>query len=541
MIEFMSYKMSKTIDKELPGEEEVPDASTVEIPEYEDTDIEKFATSFDIAGNAKVDVRNAKFKTVIEHLSCPICQQPFCDPITTRCGHTFCRYCIFECLKTSNEDQISNRGVCPLDRTLLNAADPNDLFPSTLLIKNMVDDLEVFCLNEERGCEWIGHRWELEHHVLVECEYTGVQCKGKRIARTVPATTKPCAIIDVTSEENCLEPSNENTKDAGQPSTERDSSKEMPLLLASGTDDAECDLLLEGYEQTNGVSAKYEVCELFIQRRFYKQSPSTCAHRLYPCKYCGKKISLISEENHLLKECVLNFRTCDLCLNDMIPMKNLRKHEENCSNIKHIRCPAHTIGCKWIGKTEPALEIHLQNNGCQLYQLLPFITNMSSRVESLERENIFLQKQINKILSLVTLGKVTNLGYSEPLEEIDTSSTSRLTQDRLVYLNYELERIRIEVEEKIIPCINKNNTSSKELQNVVSGLMNDNFMMKDDLNLQRVLLNNIRKQFQYLHFTRNLRLPPSLSSMAAGSIIDNDEGLDISSRNNSEERLNLKL
>eukprot|EP00002_Diphylleia_rotans_P033706 TRINITY_DN7194_c0_g1_i2.p1 TRINITY_DN7194_c0_g1~~TRINITY_DN7194_c0_g1_i2.p1 ORF type:complete len:426 (+),score=77.70 TRINITY_DN7194_c0_g1_i2:52-1329(+) len=45
---------------------------------------------------------------VPEHLICSLCWEIFQDPVTTRCGHTFCKNCICACLDKQSE--------CPLDR-----------------------------------------------------------------------------------------------------------------------------------------------------------------------------------------------------------------------------------------------------------------------------------------------------------------------------------------------------------------------------------------------------------------------------------------
>lgn len=450
--------------------------------------ITDYATSFNsINHNAKPDLRNIKYKTSTEHLNCPVCQQPFLEPLTTICGHTFCKSCIYECFKAFNGNINDDlKGSCPLDRTPLDASNVNDLFPTPLLVTNLIDDLQVYCLNHERGCKWTGCRWELEHHVISDCGYTGVQCNGKRFIRK----------------------SNEEDND-------------------NVDDDYDSD----------------EVCTMTVERRFLSDNETKCIHEIFPCEYCNTDLTKISEELHLSDECIYNYQTCDLCLNDMIPLKHLNKHKENCSKIRHFKCPAREIGCSWIGNNEPALEIHLQKNNCQLNQLLPYINRLNDKIDSVSTENNFLQKQINKILSLIIQGKITNLGYNEPIEEINkynSSITSLEDQDKLIYLNYEIDRLKFEMEEKIIPFIDRENSSLTDRKSIINGLVNDNFMMKDDLNLQRVLINSLRKQLQFLLFTRNSR---NMNSSTLNSSMDPEslDLFDMPSRNNSEERLNLKL
>lgn len=264
---------------------------------------------------------------------------------------------------------------------------------------------------------------------------------------------------------------------------------------------------------------------MVVERRFVVDGK--CAHEVFSCRFCDASITLVSEQIHLETQCAYNYQTCELCLNDMIPQKHLQKHLENCHTRTHHRCPAHTIGCTWTGTSDVALEIHLRNNGCQLNQLLPFFDTLTSRVDCLSSENQFLQKQINKILDLVILGKITNLGYSENIEEI-SKFDGAADQGKLVYLTYELDRLKFEMENRVMPYV-----TNSERESVISNLVNDNFAMRDELNMQRVYISSLRKQLQFLLFTRRGNAP----YMGMGDELE----LELPSRSSSEERLNLKL
>lgn len=478
---------------------------------YDDTQqIQKFKTSFDIdSDNVSIDLRNAKFIDNTEHLNCPICQQPFIKPMTTICGHTFCKDCIIECINMGRGGD-STDGNCPLDRTPLNKLNIHDLFPTPLLITNMVDELKVDCLNLERGCAWIGPRWKLEHHVILECGYTGVCCNG--IRHIVSETKTPSVNEDDV-------PTNE--KD--------DSEEESPEDDFIATHEERCMLLVERRHLTNSDHDESE----------------ECVHRIFECKFCKSPLTAISEENHLSVECMFNFVTCELCKNDVIPKQNLEKHQSNCIKTGKLQCPAHEIGCPWVGYNEPSLEIHLSNGNCPLNLLLPFIKGLESKVENLSEENSSLQRQIHKILDSIIQGKVTNLGYSEPIEEIGsfTRDLGRMEdQDKLLHLNYEIDRLKSELEERVNPFIERETSGTSERENVMNGLVSDNFIMKDDLNLQRALINSLRKQVQFLLF-RNRN--PMFGASGMGNPTFNGDvdefATEIHSRSSSEERLNLKL
>lgn len=462
--------------------------------QYDDTLLVKESKmAFDLTDIMSVpDLRNLKYACDTDHLTCPICKQPFLQPMSTLCGHTFCKECIEECLKMgSSLDDVSGCGFCPLDRTSISSEDINDLFPTPLIITNMVDELKVYCLNLERGCSWKGHRWEVETHVRSECGYTGVHCNGGRYIH-----------------ENDLEES-----EIDQQGTETPQKTER------------------------------SVCKILVERRFIDLSIDDCVHKIFECNYCGTDITKVTENCHLETECSLYFQICDICQNDMIPKKALEKHIENCRKSGRQICPAHEIGCDWVGSNAPSLENHLESGNCPYQKLQPYLLNLESKISEVDAENKHLQLQIHQILDSIMQGKVTNLGYSEPLEEIGkfTRTLSKIQdQDRLLNLDYEVERLRSELEEKVNPFMERETTKNSEQQTIINGLVSDNFMMKDEMSLQRALINSLRKQVQFLSF-RNRQQHFAGASFPSLPMELEDFADNLVPRSNSEERLNLKL
>ncbi len=98
-------------------------------------------------------------------------------------------------------------------------------------------------------------------------------------------------------------------------------------------------------------------------------------------------------------------------------------------------------------------------------------------------------------MSLWYTGKITNLGYSESIEEINKFESIE-DQDKLVYLNFEIDRLKYEINERIIPFMNKSIVNERE--NMMNNLINDNFMIREDMNVQRMMINSLRKQLQFL-------------------------------------------
>ncbi|KAL7318161.1 hypothetical protein PS15m_004419 [Mucor circinelloides] len=117
--------------------------------------------------NLQVDLRTLRFvDTINDNLICCICQNPFIDPVISRCGHTFCQHCIFQAIEASP--------VCPIDRASLGK---DDFEPAAKIICNMVNELSVYCPRYEQGCPHVGQRQFIESHLKNDCEYTMAPCE----------------------------------------------------------------------------------------------------------------------------------------------------------------------------------------------------------------------------------------------------------------------------------------------------------------------------------------------------------------------------
>ena len=100
---------------------------------------------------------------VLEYLVCPICQEIFCDPVLTTCGHLFCEQCL-------------RSGACPVCRQHFTSI--RDQFHA-----RRINSLRVKCSNAGRGCEWLGELSQAEEHLTGggddECSFADVDCVNK--------------------------------------------------------------------------------------------------------------------------------------------------------------------------------------------------------------------------------------------------------------------------------------------------------------------------------------------------------------------------
>ena len=81
-------------------------------------------------------------EAVLDYI-CPIGGGVVNNPKTDKHGHLFCGECILKWMARSK--------TCPLSNESLSS---EELYPSPLQIKNIVNKQKVICPNTQKGCEW---------------------------------------------------------------------------------------------------------------------------------------------------------------------------------------------------------------------------------------------------------------------------------------------------------------------------------------------------------------------------------------------------
>ncbi|GMG20837.1 unnamed protein product [Ambrosiozyma monospora] len=515
-----------------------------------------------------IDLRTLHYVSTPEHLNCPICQCPFINPYTTICGHTFCKACIVEALKSPMGSK------CPLDRTelwwhgqnqncdekgngfddpVVNAfietfiedEDPDnpevqqaianyhngsvrqrravwrlfnsvettveesdepitseivrnlllhpsegdqsqeednnneeydedesndDIFPAPIIISNITDDLQVYCCNEERGCDWIGPRWNIQSHVLDECGFTRFVCGKVKLDGSI------CRVL---TQRRFLADDADSTENN------------------NGNDDEP----IEG-QTDNGNKNKTS-----------KNKQQGCPHDLFPCEKCSKMVSQVDLEWHLDTECDENHLKCHGCSLE-IPKKSFKKHEDTCVKI-HIECPGSIYGCDWRGRRDLLEEVHVKQ--CVFVKLTNYFESQQTKMDKLTEEKTVLKNQLSTVLDSVIQGRLTNLGYPLQVEEVNSNSggsnpnnissamqnlSTRLSNIGLddadyVHLVLEFERLRADME-RLRPMMAEFEINKQ----IVNSLVNENAQLKDELTSHRMALNSVKQQIQFMLLER---------------------------------------
>ncbi|XP_011404977.1 PREDICTED: TNF receptor-associated factor 3-like [Amphimedon queenslandica] len=106
-------------------------------------------------------------------IECPVCLNVLTDPyIVSCCGYNFCGSC-FEIVKASIN------GSCPMCKEKEYQAIPDKK------CSRIINGLEVYCSNKEKGCQWKGELKNISTHRNKEkregeCQYEEVKCRYKK-------------------------------------------------------------------------------------------------------------------------------------------------------------------------------------------------------------------------------------------------------------------------------------------------------------------------------------------------------------------------
>jgi hypothetical protein len=121
-----------------------------------------------MTSTAKVQYELTFVDDINPNILCCICQYPFTEPMTTPCGHTFCKECLERALQVMK--------VCPIDRIpitmdQIRSADP--------IVRDIVNELRVKCPNHTQGCQVILSRQDVQHHLRTSCSITTEPCPNQ--------------------------------------------------------------------------------------------------------------------------------------------------------------------------------------------------------------------------------------------------------------------------------------------------------------------------------------------------------------------------
>lgn len=112
-------------------------------------------------------------QNAIKKCLCPIDYGVCRDPVFDPCGHTFGKLCI--------NKWILKKNTCPLTNTLYV---DHVFFPGAYTIKEILNELNVKCLNFEKNCTWNGILEQLEFHIKKECGFEIISCENNECDKT---------------------------------------------------------------------------------------------------------------------------------------------------------------------------------------------------------------------------------------------------------------------------------------------------------------------------------------------------------------------
>ncbi|ODQ64607.1 hypothetical protein NADFUDRAFT_52240 [Nadsonia fulvescens var. elongata DSM 6958] len=472
--------------------------------------------------NRLVDYSSLDYIDVPGHLLCPICQYPFVNPYTTKCGHTFCKECLIQALEPNVDLSVECR--CPIDRRPLNRDYVEDIFPAPKIISNMVNDLVAYCPNKSRGCQFQDQRWLLQRHIKDVCDYALISCGG--IKEDGSVCSQPTHRKFIMEERriqrdyllygySMLPPTNarlmygssnihtkNNIKDSASSSESvetKDKSNSLKFDQPSKNN-----LHLNAIKDTKlyqKLASQDDMPLLELQEDI--QIP--CVHQESDCANgCGIKITKATKEAHNNIGCTKVMLSCEYCeLQVAKPKLNL--HFEQCPEMT-ISCSAKAYGCTWIGIRRD-LEAEHQSK-CHFIAMVPFLSKQDKKIELLEKENKSLRYHLDNISqSLANLPSFGNINRNDSVSSDSTTYSIETTESlgALPVLPVDLSMTNASIShmlmenDRLRADLDHLTTSLAELEMKQNTLfMQENFRNQEVMHSIKGMINTLRQQIHYI-------------------------------------------
>jgi hypothetical protein len=97
----------------------------------------------------KIQRNFVNINATIKHIICSICQEIFHEPTRLSCGHTFCKDCIINFKKYTENCPICRKDLV-LKCNCSGCIEHNTFDSKDLITQNIINDLEVYCNNESK-------------------------------------------------------------------------------------------------------------------------------------------------------------------------------------------------------------------------------------------------------------------------------------------------------------------------------------------------------------------------------------------------------
>ena len=281
-----------------------------------------------------------------DNLICKICQCPSKEPhLNLCCGHTFCKSCL-EAAKRAESISISS--ACPMCRsedfvTVFNKQTDRD-------IKN----LQVYCSNKEKGCEWQGELNAITGHLTKKdgCQFQKVNCPNKckvacqrrdltnHVETECPCRKVSCQYCHDIGEYQFIK--GQHKQECSKVPLSCPNNCEIGTILREDIEKHKCECPLE-------VISCFKNCGTNLKRRHLSYHVKTeCPHRKVNCEYCHYTGEHQFIEGQHKEECLKFPQPCPYkCGIGSIPRDELTKHTDRCS-LEDIQCKYHIVGCEAI-------------------------------------------------------------------------------------------------------------------------------------------------------------------------------------------------
>jgi len=148
-----------------------------------------------------------------------------------------------------------------------------------------------------------------------------------------------------------------------------------------------------------------------------------CNYKLVDCEYCNSKVKRGDRLYHL-SECGDMIIDCELRCGEKFQRKERNLHKEKCLE-EIIGCAGIDMGCDFI---EKRVLVEKHEKSCVIIKMSPQIRSLIGKVDSLEKQNDSLLKQVESLRNI----KIDKKRKIDECYIISTKNAKKSIQNKII-------------------------------------------------------------------------------------------------------------
>ncbi|XP_029453853.1 TNF receptor-associated factor 3 [Rhinatrema bivittatum] len=330
-------------------------------------------------------------KPVEDKYKCETCHLVLCNPRQTECGHRFCETCMNALLSSSSPICVACQEVIIKDKVFKDNC-----------CRREVLALQMYCRNENRGCNEQIALGNLLVHLKSDCQFEELtcprsDCKEKVLRKDLSDHIEKSCKYRETTCKYCK--------------------SHVPIIELQKHEEMECPSVVVSCPHNCSVKSLLR-SELNAHLSECVNAPSTCSFKRYGCSFKGTKQQIKAHESSSAVQHVNLMKEWSNSLETKVSVLQSESLEKN-KSIQSL----HNQMCSFEVEIERHKEM-LRSNEARILQLQRVIDGQADKLKDLDKEIRYLRQNGDEADSMKSSMESLQTRVAQ-LESINKSPSSR--------------------------------------------------------------------------------------------------------------------